>query len=95
MLGPKEKLLKYRSDIEDFVKKEKLILHPRKVSFHPISSGIKFTGYQIKHGRIYAGKRIKLSFQKFVDTIEKVDLSDPLLTKQNKDAIMSKYFSRT
>jgi len=95
LIGDKATLQASRTRIDDFVKSQKLILHPKKVSFHPVAPWVRFAGYEIRDDNIFAGKRIKLSFQRFMDTYEKnyQDITDP--DRNIRLWISSKYFSRT
>ncbi|MBP8017074.1 hypothetical protein KAZ01_03640 [Candidatus Gracilibacteria bacterium] len=95
IIGTKNEIKKQKQNMFDFLLKEKLILHPNKISFHPILNGVKFTGYVIKNNQIYAGKRIKSSFQKFMDKTENLDFQKLNLRLEDRKSIISKYFSRT
>ncbi len=95
IIGTKNEIKKQKQNMFDFLLKEKLILHPNKISFHPILNGVKFTGYVIKNNQIYAWKRIKSSFQKFMDKTENLDFQKLNLRLEDRKSIISKYFSRT
>jgi hypothetical protein len=68
MLGTKDSLKQARKEISHFFLQERLILHPYKEHFHPVSQSVSFVGYKIKNGNIYVGKRAKKSLLRFVDT---------------------------
>jgi len=69
------KTLNYvKLEIYNFVKKEKLILNPKKVSLNLVSDGIKFVWYKIKWGKVYVWKSTKNKLNKFLDTLGNLDL---------------------
>lgn len=94
IVWPKSKLLENKKKIIDFIEHEKLIIHPRKISFHPVACSIRFTWYKIKDNRIFAWKRIKLSYQKFMDDFKKLNLSNIKLNSSDEKSISCKFHSR-
>lgn len=67
LLWSREELSVARIRIREFFVKEKLILHPRKQHFHPVSESISFVGYKIRHGKIFVWNRAKQSLLGFID----------------------------
>ena len=63
-----------KSEIYDFVKKEKLILNPKKISLNLVSDGIKFVWYKIKWWKVYVWKHAKNKTNKFLDVSESLKL---------------------
>ena len=94
IIGDKDELLAKKPLILEFCRKEDLIVHPRKIGLHPVERGVKFIGYHIKRGHIFAGKRIKHNFQRFSDIFFSVNPANLDLNLAEKKSILSKYFSR-
>jgi len=92
ILWTKEKLNFVKKEIFDFIKKDKLILNPRKISFNLVLDWIKFVWYRVVNNRIYVWERIKKSFLKFNDSLEQIFKLN--LSKDDLKRINSMYFSR-
>lgn len=97
ILGSKEEIFASVEPLREFCLAEKLILRKEKIKIHPIRDGVKFCGYDIIDGKLFAGKRIRLGFQHFMDRLdalsEKEKLS-PTLTKSDRNRLRSVYASR-
>lgn len=65
-------LLQVRDQIQSYLRTElRLSLHPRKVSLQHYSKGFAFIGAYIKCGRIYPGKRLRVSFYRKMHSLNK------------------------
>lgn len=95
MIWEKSRLMDCKPSVQDFLLKQKLILHPKKISFHPLSAWVRFIWYMIKDDLILAWKRIKVSFQRFMDKFEEINFDEIEIDKRTQNRILSKYFSRT
>lgn len=47
VLGTSSRLQEIRPHFFAKLREEGLVLHPKKVSFHPVSEGIRFVGYRV------------------------------------------------
>jgi hypothetical protein len=94
ILGTKDKLNFARNKILDFIKWEKLILNPKKISFNVADDGLKFVGYKIKDNIIFVWKKIKKSFLRFSDLLDSIKNKNYRLTNYDIKRIDSMYSSR-
>jgi hypothetical protein len=94
LLWIKEQLIDAKLKISSFVKEEKLILNPHKISFNLVEDWLIFVWYKIYSGNIYAWKRIKKSFLKMTDTIDCMLNKNIYITNEDKKRIDSVYYSR-
>lgn len=94
LLGTKTELNFAKIKIFDFVKKEKLILNPKKISFNLVDDWLKFVWYRIKNFKIYVWKRMRLSLLKFKDSLNDFYKTDIKINKNDKLRIRSKLYSR-
>ena len=95
IIWTKEKLSLAKKEIFEFIKQEKLILNPKKISFNLVDDWIKFVWYKIKNNKIFVWKRIKKSFLRFYDKLENLEKIRNILTKQDISRLESMYYSRT
>lgn len=89
----KNELQNAKQKIIDFVDKElDLFINPKKVSFNLVNDGVNFVWFKILSNKIYVLKRTKLKILKFIDNLEKIDLS--IFDTKNLNKIRSSYYSR-
>lgn len=89
----KTELQNAKTKIIDFVDTElDLFINPKKVSFNLVNDWVNFVWFKILANRIYVLKRTKLKTLKFIDNLEKIDLS--IFDKKDLDKIKSSYYSR-
>lgn len=73
ILGASPRLKEIREPFFDKLREEGLVLHPKKISFHPVSEGIRFVGYRVTpDGKVWAGRKICRSYQRFMDDARKL-----------------------
>jgi len=97
LCGEKAKVLECMPMIRDFCLRDCLILPDIRVKIHPISDGVKFCGYQIRDGHIFAGKRICHGIHQFLDRVERIieqESLTPVLTDSDQKKIRSRFASR-
>lgn len=92
IIWSKNELNKISKEIYDFIKHEKLILNPKKISFNLISDWLSFVGYKIKNNKIYVWKNTKNKTNKFIDKLSKINLD--VFVDNDKKRIKSSLYSR-
>jgi len=92
ILWSKDKLQFVLKKIIEFIKKDKLILNPKKITFNTINHGITFVWYKFKNNKIWVWKRLRHSLWMFLDRLEKIDKK--IFTEEDKYRIICKFYSR-
>lgn len=95
MIWNKKKLNYVRDEIIEFIKQDKLILNPKKISLNLVNDGVNFVWYKIINDKIFVWKKIKKSYLKFTDYLEKFKPKANYLNTNDLERIKSMYFSRT
>lgn len=98
IVGSRSEILASMDRIREFCLGENLILRAEKTKIHPIRDGVKFCGYEIREGRLLAGRRIRLGFQRFMDVLADVSEAEkiqPVLNRSDWDRLRSIHASRS
>lgn len=95
VLGTSERLKEIRTGFFAKLREEGLVLHPRKVSFHAVSEGVRFVGYRVTpDGKVWAGRKICRSYQRFMDDAEVLAIKAYPFSEKQAETFRSAYASR-
>jgi len=92
IIWTKKELNFISKQIFSFIKRDKLILNPRKISFNLISDWLSFVWYKIKDKKIYVWKHTKNNANKFIDELSKINLDN--FSDNDKKRVKSSLYSR-
>lgn len=93
LFGDKIELQNAKIKIINFVDIElDLFINPKKINFNLFRDWLNFVWFKIFSNKVYVLKKTKLKTLKFIDNLEKIDLS--IFLKKDLEKIKSSYYSR-
>ena len=80
----KSQLLRFLHDARIWLKENlRITLHPKKVYLQEVKKGVKFLGYVIKPGRLYAGNQVVYAFRKAAEKMCKSENPEKYIPSVN------------